>query len=196
MRALLCLIALVTPGFAQRPASTPGRPVLYASVGPEFSQYDVDVDGATVTKRGSVTLPENVQYAWPHPSRRYLYVAWSNGAGAGHHGVSAFRIDPATGALSPHGAPVPLPARPIHLSTDIPGTHLLIAYNDPSSVTVHNLAPGGSIGSQIQQPANLDTGIYAHQVRVDPSNRMVILVTRGNGPAGGKAEDPGALKIF
>src|SRR5262249_7911387 len=32
--------------------------------------------------------------------------------------------------------------------------------------------------------------------RVDPSDKMVILVTRGNGPAGGKAEDPGALKIF
>jgi 6-phosphogluconolactonase (cycloisomerase 2 family) len=31
---------------------------------------------------------------------------------------------------------------------------------------------------------------------VDPSNHIVILVTRGNGPAGGKPEDPGALKVF
>jgi 6-phosphogluconolactonase (cycloisomerase 2 family) len=31
---------------------------------------------------------------------------------------------------------------------------------------------------------------------VDPSNDVVILVTRGNGPAKGKPEDPGALKIF
>src|SRR5690242_11346969 len=55
------------------------RVVLYASVGPELTQYDVNVDNATLTKGGTVVLPANVQYAWPHPSRRYLYVAWSNG---------------------------------------------------------------------------------------------------------------------
>ena len=30
---------------------------LYASVGAELTQYDVDVDGLTLTARGSVTLP-------------------------------------------------------------------------------------------------------------------------------------------
>jgi len=33
-------------------------------------------------------------------------------------------------------------------------------------------------------------------VRVDPSNRMVVLITRGNGPTSTKPEDPGALKVF
>ena len=196
--ALACATILIAAaGWAQtRRAQTTGRVALYAAVGPELTQYDVDVTGATLTKRGSVAVPENVQYAWPHPSRGFLYVAWSNGAGANHHGVTTFRIDRTTGALSFLGSPVSLAARPIHLSTDIPGTHLLIAYNDPSGVTVHNLGSDGAIGSQVKQPAGLDTGIYAHQVRVDPSNQMVILVTRGNGPAGGKAEDPGALKVF
>jgi 6-phosphogluconolactonase (cycloisomerase 2 family) len=55
--------------------------------------------------------------------------------------------------------------------------------------------PDGSIGAPVKQPA-LDTGVYAHQVRVDPSNKMVILVTRGNGPSGNKPEDPGALKVL
>jgi len=31
---------------------------------------------------------------------------------------------------------------------------------------------------------------------VDPSNGMVILITRGNGPTTTKPEDPGALKVF
>src|SRR5262249_50227483 len=35
-----------------------------------------------------------------------------------------------------------------------------------------------------------------HNVRVDPSDRMVVLVTRGNGPTATKPEDPGALKVF
>src|SRR2546426_10054894 len=37
-------------------ASGPGRAVLYAAVGAELTQYDVDVAGASLVKRGSVTL--------------------------------------------------------------------------------------------------------------------------------------------
>jgi 6-phosphogluconolactonase len=184
------------PPLSAADLSRAGKPVVYAAVGAELTHYDLDLESASLARRDSVTLPDAVQYAWPHPSRKYLYVAWSNGSGANHHGVSAFRIDSASGSLEPLGPPVSLPARPIHLSVDIPGTHVLIAYNDPSGVTVHRLGPDGSIGSQVEQPARLDTGIYAHQVRVDPSDKTVILVTRGNGPAGGKAEDPGALKIL
>ena len=48
----------------------------------------------------------------------------------------------------------------------------------------------------MKQPAPIDGGIYAHQIRVHPSNKMVVMVTRGNGPAPGRPEDPGALKIY
>ena len=47
------------------------KTVYYASIGPELALYDIDVDGAALTKRSGVTLPANIQYAWPHPSRRY-----------------------------------------------------------------------------------------------------------------------------
>src|ERR1043166_9113862 len=113
-------------------AQKSGKVALYASVGPELTHYDVDVESATLIRRGSVTVPDNVQYAWPHPSTQYLYVAWSNGSGADHHGVSAFRIDPASGALHPLGKPLSLASRPVHITVDIAGTHLLVAYNDPS----------------------------------------------------------------
>jgi 6-phosphogluconolactonase len=188
--ALSILAAVMAQG------QTSASVALYASVGPELVHYQVDVDGASLVKKESVTVPESVQYAWPHPSRRYIYVAWSNGSGADHHGVSAFRIDPKSGALHPHGDPVSLAARPVHITTDIPGTHLLVAYNDPSGLSVYDLAPDGAILAPIKQPEPLDFGIYGHQIRVDPSNDVVILVTRGNGPARGKPEDPGALKVF
>ena len=230
MKKCLCAIALValfalvfgiyaqhaallaSPSFASGPAasgngSASGRVVLYAAVGAELTQYDVDVDTASLVKRGSITLPANVQEAVAHPSRHYLYIAWSNGGpsnipqgGAApkgsQHGLSAFSIDPSSGALLPHGAPAALPSRPIHVTTDIPGTHALVAYNDPSGLTVHRIEPDGTIGAQVKPPAPLDVGIYGHQVRVDPSNKMVILVTRGNGPTAATREDPGALKIF
>src|SRR5438874_9721522 len=44
----------------------------YASVGPRLKLFEVDVDGAQLHERDAVTLPANIQYAWPHPSRRYL----------------------------------------------------------------------------------------------------------------------------
>jgi hypothetical protein len=41
---------------------------LYANVGTELTHYDVDVAAATLTRRGTVSLLANVQYAWPHAS--------------------------------------------------------------------------------------------------------------------------------
>jgi hypothetical protein len=55
------------------------KTVYYASIGPELTLYDIDVDGAALIKRGAVTLLANIQYVWPHPSRRYLYAVSSNG---------------------------------------------------------------------------------------------------------------------
>src|ERR1700752_3434071 len=92
---------------------------LYANVGADLTHYDVDVVGAELTKRATVTLPAGVQYAWPHASRRYLYVATSSnasgyGAAGTEHHVTALAIDPATGALSKHGASIRLPVRPLN----------------------------------------------------------------------------------
>jgi 6-phosphogluconolactonase len=177
------------------------KTVYYASVGPELTLFDVDVDvdGAALNKRSSVTLPANIQYAWPHPSRRYLYVVSSNGgpgvAGDRHY-ANALLIDPSMGTLRPYGTLASLPSRPIHASVDAKGEYLLTAYNDPSNVTVHRLNADGSIGAPVAQREKLDTGIYAHQVLTAPANRTVLLVTRGNDARLGKAEDPGAIKTF
>jgi len=80
-RAFLSLIAgsMSVPrvAFAQSEAR---KVALYANVGPDLTHYDVDVAGAALTRRATVTLPAGVQYAWPHVSRRYLYVATSSSA--------------------------------------------------------------------------------------------------------------------
>jgi len=205
-RLLLSMLVNISVAPILVAQTAPGRTVLYAAVGAELTQYDIDA-GAALIKQRSVTLPANVQEAWQHPSKKFLYVAWSNGGSSNapsggvaptgdQHGISAFRIDPTTGALLPHGKPAALPSRPVFITTDTDGTHVIAAYNDPSGLTVHRILPDGAIGEQVKQTAQLDFGIYGHQVRIDPSNRTVILVTRGNGPTSTKPEDPGALKIF
>lgn len=190
--------ALWPPGGLAMPQKT----VVYASVGPELTQYDLDVENAALSRRGAVTLPANVHYAWPHAARQYLYVASSDSAsgiggavGQKHH-VTAFRIDPATGALTPHGQPIALPTRPIHMTSDIPSRHLLVAFSNPSGLRVYRVNADGTPGAEVAQPEPIDPGVYGHQVRVSPDDRLAILVTRGHDAAGGKPEEPGALKVF
>ena len=196
MNRLLCaaaLLLLMTPMLmAQK------KTLLYAAVGPELTTYKLDVADASLAKQGSVTLPQNVQEAWPHPSLRYLYVTWSNNVAGpeGRHGVTAFRIDPATGILQPHGQPISIAARSVFMTADIPGEHIIVAYNEPSGATVHRINADGALGALVPQATELDFGVYAHQVRIDPSNRMVVVVARGNGPTPTRKEDPGALKVF
>lgn len=176
------------------------KTVLYASVGPELTLFNIDMANAVLAKRDAVTLPANIQYAWPHPSTRYFYVVSSNG-GPGTipgdtHLASAFRVDPNSGTLTPHGEPQALPSRPIHCCVDATGGYLLTAFNFPSAVTVHRINADGTLGTLVRQPTQPDSGIFAHQIRMTPSNQSAILVTRGNNAVEGKPEDPGALKVF
>ncbi len=173
--------------------------VFYSSVGGDLTLHSINIDDVSLIKRDTVRVPVNIQYAWPHPSSRYLYIVSSNGgpAAAGdEHYAHAFQIDPATGKLSPHGRPQKLPSRPIHTSVDMKGEYLFTAYNDPSSLTVHHLNRDGTIGERVSQPNPLDTGKYAHQIRATPDNQQVILVTRGNNAPDDNPVNPGAIKTY
>ena len=176
------------------------KTIYYASIGPELIAHDIDVDSATLTKRGAVAVPANIQYVWPHRSRHILYVASSNGGPGGlvgdTHRANALTIDPSSGALRHLGAAAVLPSRPIHTSVDETGQFLLTAYNSPSHITVHRLNADGSIGAEVAQSEKLDAGIYAHQVLAAPGNAIVLLVTRGNDAKPGQPEDPGAIKTY
>jgi 6-phosphogluconolactonase (cycloisomerase 2 family) len=176
------------------------KALFYQSIGATLTRFDIDVDRAALTRREPVTAPANVQYVWPHPSRKFLYVVSSDG-GPGKipstlNVATAYRIEPATGVLRPHGPAATLPSRPIHCCIDASGQFLLTAYNFPSNITVHRINPDGTIGAAVEQGAKLDFGIFAHQVMPMPGNTGVILVTRGNNATANRPEDPGALKLF
>lgn len=177
----------------------------YASVGPNLNLYDLDADAATLTYRTGVRLPANIQYAWPHPSQKFLYVAASNGqpgsgpmgavGGDKNHYAIAFKVNN-DGTLTEHGPRRLLPVRPLHITTDHTGAFLFIAYNVPSQITVHRIMPDGTIGEEIPQIPKPDFGIYAHQVRVTPANKTLTLCSRGNDATPTKPEDPGHIEVF
>ena len=200
----LATVPMIATAFMQS-AGGPARVAVYASVGEELIQFAVDVEHASLSRQSSLMLPGFVQEAWASPSTPFLYVAWSNGGasynGTGvtavgdKHGITAFRVD-STGGLHAQGRAASLRSRPIYITGDRAARHLLVAYNDPSGISVHAVSADGTVGSEVPQSSPLDVGVYAHNVRVLPTNDAVVLVTRGNEPTSTTREDPGALKVF
>lgn len=173
---------------------------VYVAIGPTLTAYRLDRDGATLNSEGSTRLPAAVQYAQPSASGRTLYVASSDGGpgggGAGGHHLSALCIDPGTGSLTPHGDPVALPARPIHVGVDPTSEHVLVAFNSPPALRVYRVAPDETLAGPVDELGAGDLGIYPHQVRVTPDGRRVIVVCRGNDGTAEQPEQPGSLRVF
>jgi 6-phosphogluconolactonase len=178
--------------------------VLYASNGPELMQYDVNVDSGTLTKRGSVSLPGSVTDVAYLPSKRCLYVVWGYDNdpvvnGKHQRGITALRVDMTTGALQQVPHPIALAGGSGYISsiiTDLSGEHVLMSDTEPSEVLVYRIQPDGTLGAKVDSESALDFGFHMHQVRIDPSNKIVIGMARGNGPTKIRPEDPGALKVF
>jgi 6-phosphogluconolactonase (cycloisomerase 2 family) len=174
------------------------RADIYANVGPRLLRYRIADGGKSLVAIGEpIVVAEEIQEAcqWG----RYFYMASSDehtAANPENHYLHAFGVDSA-GALEPLGAAVRLRHRPIHITVDQVGRHVLCAFNDPSGIAVHRLNADGTIGAEVRQQAALATGVYAHQIRVMPSGRAVILPARGNQAIPGRRdEDVGGLQIF
>ena len=180
-------------------AQRQSRGAVYASI--DARLYRIRRDGNILRReRHPLILPAQVQEAWQHPSGRHFYVASSDQRtstrSVRHHYVNAFHIE-SSGALRPLGGAVQLAQRPIYITVDHRGEYLISAFSAPSGISVRRLNLDGSIGGEIEQEASFDVGFYAHAVRVMPSNRAVLLITRGNEPVPGMTtEDPGALYLY
>ncbi|WP_170308750.1 lactonase family protein [Pseudonocardia hierapolitana] len=171
--------------------------MFYASVGADLGSYTVDENALTLTRDSVTRTPDLVQYVWVHPTLPVMYVAYSNRAKANdNHGVAAYRIDRGTGRLTEFDQPLALDNRPIHISVDPAGRHLLIAYNQPSNLTVHTLNADGSIDDPVAQREPVDVGVYAHQVRVAPSANLVVVSARGGDATATAPAAPGAIRVF
>jgi len=170
---------------------------VYAAVGAHLSQYSLNISDGSLTERSALALPAGLQYAWRHATKPILYAACSDGgpgkAGTQHF-VCALTIQ-SDGSLKLEGLPTPLRSRPVHITSDRTSQHILLAYNDPSSLSTHRIKRDGSIGEEVKQHA-FDLGACAHQIVVTPDNHSVVLPVRGNDPEHGNPELPGSLEIF
>lgn len=139
-------------------------------------KLDLELGGFELIQ--STSFAEVIQYACANRARSVLYVL-SSGSGpmaetkVPRHFVQAFRILP-DGKLKPLQEPIPLGNRPLFVTLDRDERHLLIAYNNPSDVTVHRLDTNGAIDDEVLQEP-LYYGMTVHQVRVTPHGNIVVV---------------------
>jgi 6-phosphogluconolactonase (cycloisomerase 2 family) len=172
------------------------RTIVHSALGRTLHTFTLDPAEGRLEPIQSLDMPAIVQVAWASRDRSRLYVA-SSDAGPmvkekrPHHFVQAFRIL-ASGSLEPHGDAVRLGNRPLYVSLDATEEHLLLAYNDPSDVTVHRLDAEGRIGAQVRQPP-MDFGDTVHQVRVTPAGTHLIVPACAHHPTG---DIPGSVGVY
>ena len=145
-----------------------------------------------------------MQYAWPHPSRRYLYVASSDrvrGELGSKHAISVFRVAD-DGTLAQIGEPLALPYRPIHVTVDASGEWLAVTFNNagtkrgPGAVLVYRIVQGGAAAEPATSDPGTDAGIYPHQARFTRDNAHLLVCVRGHSATAERAEDLGSLRNY
>ena len=171
----------------------------YAAIGDQLIHFNANIDTAKLKQNASVRFGLNIQYVWRHPNLSIIYLALSNG-GPGNkgtkHQLCACSLNTKDGTIEDIINSVTLPYRPLHLSIDRQKKHVLVAYNDPCFISVHQLETNGAISSRIKQDINLDEGMFGHQIMATPDGKEVIFVCRGFDALNGQPERPGALKFF
>jgi 6-phosphogluconolactonase len=126
-----------------------------------------DGDSARLTRRADVATAGGPSVTAISPDRNTLYVGCRE-----RPSIASYRIDPATGGLSPLGTTAQADA-PTFLAPDRTGRYMLCAYYQGGYVAVYPVAVDGTIGA-----AAIDTqktAIGAHAIVADPSNRFAFV---------------------
>src|SRR6185503_15174225 len=98
--------------------------------------------------------------------------------------VSAFKIDTATGALTPvSGSPFVAGANPNSIAVDPSGKFAYVANSASSSVSAYTIDAGtGALGAVAGSPFFTQFGALARAVAVDPLGRFVYVANEISGP--------------
>lgn len=124
-----------------------------------------------------------------HPSQGYLYAVneTKDSTGMSGGGVSAFAVDPDTGALTLLNQRPSHGGDPCHLAVDRSGLFVVVVNHENGSVASYRIGEDGSlesasdivqhVGSSIDPRGQL--GPHAHSVNFDPTNRFALVCDKG-----------------
>ena len=142
---------------------------VYISVSGEdrIARYGMDSDTGALDFVSDIALSGRPAYAAVDPERHYMYVARK-----GSLQITSFAIDSESGGLAEIGT-IPTKADPAYLSTDKTGRFLFSASYFDGITAVHRIGENGAV---VETPIEwLATGMRAHCIESDPSNRYVFV---------------------
>lgn len=145
----------------------------------------LDLTTGHFTLSGLAAQVNNPSFLAIHPQRRFLYAV--NEGGGGQGAVSAFSINPQSGALTFLNQQSSQGAGPCHLSVDQTGRWLLVANYGSGSVALLPIQDDGRLGEATDciqhEGSSVDPhrqeGPHAHSITLDPQNRYALAADLG-----------------
>ena len=133
----------------------------------KISVFTMEAGTGKLTLKVEVPISDGPHLLAISPDREVLYVGQR-----GLPGISSWRIDHGTGALTQNGS-VSTDGWSASLATDRRGKYLLSAQYQAGHVSVHPFGNDGSVGAPAVERLATDTG--AHAIQTDPSNRFAYV---------------------
>lgn len=171
---------------------------------------EVDTASGALKILGKTPCEDDPSYLCLHPSGRYLYTVNEVDTFDGGGAVSAFTIDPDSGALTFLNLQ-PTVGSPCHNTVDATGRYVLSANYGGGSVCMHPILNDGSVGEMTDFKQHEGSSVnphrqegpHPHSVNVDPANRFAFCADLGLDKvfvyeldlAGGKLKDHGAASV-
>lgn len=151
--------------------------------GAGFSLSHFDTDTGVLTKPQFLLEAKEPAYFVIHPDGRHLYTCNSGTPG----GVSAYAIDPRTGALTLLNRELAGGGDTSYISLDNTNRFALAANYDGGNIAVFAVKPDGGLGDWtafVQHTGKSvnpqrQTHAYAHSIVVDPTNRFALVADLG-----------------
>ena len=151
--------------------------------------YQLDLSTGVLESLGTAPKVENPSFLALAPDRRFLYAVNEVRQFGDQEGgaVSAFAIDPASGALSLLNQQSSKGGGPCHLSVDATGRYALVANYGGGSVAILPIGEDGRLGPAtdfVQHEGSSvhprrQKGPHTHSITLDPANRRAFAADLG-----------------
>ena len=135
--------------------------------GTHLSHFVLDESTGALDARNDIDLGASPGALATSPDQTLLYVCLRS-----DRAVLTLSLDRRTGALARRGE-ASLAGGPPYIHVDRSGRFLLAAYYGDTGVSVHAIGDDGTVGEQVQY---VQTGVHAHSIQTDPTNRFVFVL--------------------
>lgn len=147
--------------------------------------YKLNTETGALTHQLTTTGIDNPAFLTIAPSQQFLYSVNREGGDTG--GVSAFSLDPATGAMVFINEQVRTNGGPCHVMVDATERYLYAANYGEGSVEVWPIEDDGSLGSASDFHQHEGSSVnkarqeaaHAHSINLDPGNRFAYVPDLG-----------------